>query len=234
MSEVVVTAAAEMPGYILGLPWFIWAFVVLGVIIVFSNALWVWYWYTMGPVGQYWQAVRKNETLGILLTKGGKLRFAATDYVAGVMRALDFKMSWMIRSPDAWQLGSVPTKLLIDTWGIGADPKILVAVKTVIGTWNEEHPDAKIESYKDLYEKIKHKEIDDPILIPAVCEVPIYEIERYLPHVGAGDFEGHIAVRVAEEVDDLKGTEWPSWMKAFVMIQVAVIAFGGIIYLLGS
>lgn len=234
MSEVVVTAAAEMPGYILGLPWFIWAFVVLGVIIVFSNALWVWYWYTMGPVGQYWQAVRKNETLGILLTKGGKLRFAATDYVAGVMQALGLNMSWIIRSPDAWQLGSVPTKLLIDTWGIGADPKLLVAVKTAIGTWNEEHPDAKIESYKDLYEKIKRKEIDDPILIPAVCEVPIYEIERYLPHIGAGDFEGHVAVRVAEEVDDLKGKEWPAWMKAFIMIEVGVIAFGGIIYLLGS
>lgn len=233
MSEVIV-AATEMPGYILGLPWFIWAFVALGVIILISNALWVWYWWTMGPVGAYWKAVRKNETLGILLTKGGKLRFVATEYVAGVMRSLDLKMSWMIRSPDAWQLGTVPSKLLIDLWGIGADPKLLVAVKTAIGTWNEEHPDNQIETYKDLYDKVKRKEIADPILIPAVAEVPIYEIERYLPHVGAGDFEGHIAVRVAEEVDDLKGKEWPAWMKAFIMIEMAVIAFGGIIYLLGS
>jgi len=233
VSEIDVVAT-EMPGYILGLPWFIWVFVVLGVIILLSNALWVWYWYTMGPVGQYWQAVRKSETLGILLTKGGKLRFVATEYVAGIMRSLDLKLSWMIRSPDAWQLGTVPSKVLIDMWGIGADPRLLVAVKTAIGTYNEEHPDAKIETYKDLYEKIKHKEIDDPILIPAVCEVPIYEIERYLPHVGAGDLEGHIAVRVAEEVDDLKGKEWPAWMKAFVLIEMAVIAFGGIIYLLGS
>ncbi|MDD3527647.1 MAG: hypothetical protein PHX39_11925 [Bacteroidales bacterium] len=233
MSEIDVVAT-EMPGYILGLPWFIWVFVVLGVIILLSNALWVWYWYTMGPVGEYWQAIRKSKTLGILLTKGGKLRFVATEYVAGIMRSLDLKLSWMIRSPDAWQLGTVPSKVLIDMWGIGADPRLLVAVKTAIGTYNEEHPDAKIETYKDLYEKIKHKEIDDPILIPAVCEVPIYEIERYLPHVGAGDLEGHIAVRVAEEVDDLKGKEWPAWMKAFVLIEMAVIAFGGIIYLLGS
>lgn len=233
MSEVVVTAT-EMPGYILGLPWFIWAFVALGVIILLSNGLWVWYWWTMGPVGAYWKAARSGDPLGILLTKGGKLRFVATDYVSGVMRSLDLKMSWIIRSPDAWQLGAVPSKLLIDMWGIGADPRLLVAVKTAIGTWNEEHPDAKIETYKDLYELVKQKKIADPILIPAICEVPIYEIERYLPHIGAGDFEGHIASRVAEEVEDLKGTEWPAWMKAFILIQVAVIAFGGIIYLLGS
>ena len=60
MSEVVVTAAAEMPGYVLGLPWFIWAFVVLGVIIVFSNALWVWYWYTMGPTGGLFGFLRRG------------------------------------------------------------------------------------------------------------------------------------------------------------------------------
>ncbi|MDD3552207.1 MAG: hypothetical protein PHH39_08580, partial [Methanothrix soehngenii] len=181
MSEVVVTATAAPGGLVLGLPWFIWAFVALGVIILISNALWVWYWWTMGPVGAYWKAVRKNEALGILMTKGGKLRFVATEYVAGVMRSLDLKMSWMIRSPDAWQLGTVPSKLLIDLWGIGADPRLLVAVKTAIGTWNEEHPDNQIETYKDLYDKVKRKEIADPILIPAVAEVPIYEIERYLP-----------------------------------------------------
>jgi len=227
MSEIVVEAGSA------GLSIWLMAAVIAGALIILTNALWLWYWMTMRPVGGYFTAVRGGQTLSILVTRVGKLKFTPVSYIGNVLTNMGLKMSWLVRSPDSWQLGAVPTKLVIDSWGIGADPKLQVAVKTIIGDWNKEHPDNKIETYDDLREKIMKKQIDDPVLIPAVAEVPIYEIERYLPRIDSSGFEGHIQQRAAELIGPMKGTELPGWIKIFLILEMAVVAFGGIIFLLG-
>ncbi|MFA5408236.1 MAG: hypothetical protein WC343_05635 [Bacilli bacterium] len=219
---------------ILGLPWFIWGFVVLGLVVLFSNALWIWYWWTMAPVSGYFRAARTNSDLGIVALKSGRMRFYAMNYVAGIFTAVGLPLSWIQRSPDSHRFGAVNAKIFLDTWGIATDPKLQAAVKVVVLEWNETHEDEQIADYADLYDLIKAGRIDDPILMPAVCEVPLYEVERYLPHIGAGDLEGHIAERVAEETDDLKTGAWPGWMKALIAIEAVVVVIVCTVYLLGG
>ena len=236
MSTITVTpTGAEVGGMILGLPWFIWGFVVLGLVILFSNALWIWYWWTMGPVSGYFRASRTGTDLGIVCLKSGRMRFYAMDYVAGIFNAVGLPLSWIQRSPDSHRFGAVNAKIFLDTWGIATDPKLQAAVKAAILDWNETHTESEqIADYKDLYDLIKAGKIADPILMPAVTEVPLYEIERYLPHIGAGDLEGHIAERVAEETDDLKTGSWPGWMKALVAVEIGICLIMGVIYLFGG
>ncbi|MCK9544268.1 MAG: hypothetical protein M0R03_19795 [Novosphingobium sp.] len=234
MEEIAVTAV-NSTGLVLGLPWYIWVFVVLGMALFLSNVLWFWYWWTMGPVGDYWKSVRKGNPLGILLTKGGKLKFIAMEYIAGAMTNAGLKMTWIIRSPDAWQLGSVPSKLFLDMWGIGADPKMQVAVKTAIDNYNENlSDDDKLKDYYDLVQAIIDKKIDDPILIPAVCEVPLYELSRYLPEVGSADLEGHISKRVSDRMEAMDSKSLPMFMKIFIAMQVGILILLAIVYLLGN
>ena len=235
MSTITVTpTGAGVEGMILGLPWFIWGFVVLGLVVLFSNAIWIWYWWTMGPVSGYFRAARTNSDLGIVALKSGRMRFYAMDYVAGIFNAVGLPLSWIQRSPDSHRFGAVNAKIFLDTWGIATDPKLQAAVKVVVLEWNETHEDEQIANYADLYNLIKAGRIDDPILMPAVCEVPLYEVERYLPHIGAGDLEGHIAERVAEETDDLKTGAWPGWMKALIAIEVVIVIIVCTVYLLGG
>lgn len=231
MVEEIAVTAVDNSGLILGMPWYIWALFGLALMLMLSNIFWFWYWWVMGPVGDYFKSTRTHEPLGILLTKGGKLRFIAMEYIAGVMKSSGLDMSWIIRSPDAWQLGSVPAKLFLDMWGIGADPKMLVAVKTAVDNYNSDKEDSdRIKTYEDLVDAIKDKKIENPVLIPAVCEVPLYELSRYLPAVGAADLEGHISKRVADRVEAIEGTKWPMWMKAFIVVQIAILITFGIIY----
>ena len=236
MSTITVTpTGAEVGGMILGLPWFIWGFVVLGLVILFSNALWIWYWWTMGPVSGYFRASRTNTDLGSVCLKSGRMRFYAMDYVAGVFNAVGLPLSWSQRPPDSHRFGAVNAKIFLDTWGIATDPKLQAAVKAAILDWNETHTESEqIADYKDLYDLIKAGKIADPILMPAVTEVPLYEIERYLPHIGAGDLEGHIAERVAEETDDLKTGSWPGWMRALDAEEIGICLIKGVIYLFGG
>lgn len=221
-------------GLILGIPWSIWGFVALGLALLISNALWIWYWWTMGPVSGYWRASRTNTDLGILCLKSGRMQFHAMNYVAGIFNAVGLPLSWIQRSPDSHRFGAVNAKIFLDCWGISTDPKLQTAVKTAVTEWNETHDDEQITAYSDLYNLIRAGQISDPILMPAVAEVPLYEIERYLPHIGAGDLEGHIAERVAEETDDLRSGSWPGWMKAFIAIEIVVCVIMAIVYLLGG
>ncbi len=234
MTTITVTPTATT-GLILGIPWYIWGFIALLLVILLSNALWIWYWWTMGPVSGYWRASRTNTDLGILCLKSGRMQFHAMDYVAGIFNSVGLPLSWIQRSPDSHRFGAVNAKVFLDTWGIATDPKLQVAVKTTVTEWNETHDDdEQITEYSDLYDLIRSGQIDDPILMPAVAEVPLYEIERYLPHIGAGDLEGHIAERVAEETDDLRPGAWPGWMKALIAIEIVICIIMAIVYLLGG
>lgn len=231
--SVYPTGAAE--GMILGLAWYWWAFVAFGVILLLSNGGWIWYWWTMGPVNGYWTASRTGSDLGVLVERSGRMKFKAMDYVAGVFTAVGLPLSWIQRSPDSHRFGAVNAKIFLDTWGIAIDPKLQTAVKTAVIDWNEAHDEEEqIANYGDLMDLLKAGKIDDPVLIPAVSEVSLFEIERYLQRIGAGDLEGHIAERVAEETDDLKTSSWPGWMKALIAVEMVICAIMAVVYIFGG
>lgn len=236
MSTVSVYATgAATEGMILGLAWYWWVFVAFIIALMISNGLWIWYWWTMGPVSGYFTAARSGQDLGITVMRSGRMRFYAMKYVAGVFNAIGLPLSWIQRSPDSHRFGAVNAKIFMDTWGVAVDPKLQVAVKTIVSDWNGTHDeDEQITNYDDLMKLIKNGTIDDPVLIPAVSEVPLFEIERYLPHIGAGDLEGHIAERVAEETDDLKTSAWPGWMKVLIAVEIVICICMGAVYLLGG
>lgn len=222
---------------IMGLPWFIWALVGMGVVLLLVIGVFVLYWYMMGPCRDYFKAQMRGEDITLLGQKSGRLRFRAADYVTGIFNSIDMPLSWIQRSNESYRFGKCMTKIVHDSYGICQEPTILQGIKEVVFNWNElelnrmayysqagqEYQPDLITNYDDLYEKVKKGEIEDPVAIHSVFEVPLHDIEQYLAHIGPGDLEGHIAVRVAEEMEKADGEAWPSWMKAFIMIEIAVV-----------
>lgn len=229
--SVYSTGATE--GLIMGLYWYWWVFIVLILILMISNILWFWYWWCMGPCSGYWRALRSNGDLGLLGMRSGRLQFEAMDYVAGVFNDIGIPMSWIQRSPDSFRFGALNSKIFMDTWGIATDPKIQQGIKVIVNDWNKSHPENdQIADYQDLFDRVKDGKIDDPITIPAVFEVPLYEIERFLQKIGPGDLEGHISERVQEETDEMKGSEWPRWMKVLIILECVIFGTMAMVYLL--
>jgi hypothetical protein len=226
--------------YILGLPWYIWAMVVLGIGIMAALGLFVVYWYMMGPCRAYFKAQWSNQDLALLGSKQGKLQFKGVKYVTGIFNAIGLSLSWIQRSNESYRFGKCNAKLVTDINGICAEPAILQAIKVAVVEWNErelkreayyysqneEYEPELICDYYDLYKLVKDKKFDDPVVIPSVFEVPLHEVEHYLAHIGPGDLEGHIAIRVAEEMEKEDPMAMPTWVKVMIFCLIGVIGVG--------
>lgn len=245
MAEILVpSGAAYGPMMILGLPWYIWAIVALGVALMLVIGLFIWYWWTMGPCGPYFRAARKGTDLGLIGMKSGRMKFVNLDYLAGVFRELDLKLSWLQRSKESWRFGQCNAKLVCDMWGIATEPKIQQAVKTAVLEHNAQEKIAEdtaalsgfeydpdyIYDYASLYDAVKEGQIKDPVLIPAVYEVPVWEIRHFLAEIGPGDLNGHVDARLAQEKGGDKSAMdvMKIWMPIMLMALLIVCA----IYLL--
>lgn len=229
--------------YILGLPWYMWAMVGLGIGIMGALGLFVVYWYMMGPCRAYFRAQWSNQDLALLGSKQGKLQFKGVKYVTGIFNAVGIPLSWIQRSKESYRFGKCNAKLVTDTNGICSEPAILQAIKVAVVEWNErelmreaycqtrgeEYAPELICDYYDLVKLIKEKKITDPLVIPSVFEVPLHEVEHYLAHIGPGDLEGHIAVRVMEEMEKEDPTALPMWAKIFLFALLGIVGVGAVL-----
>lgn len=229
--------------YILGLPWYMWAMVGLGIGIMGALGLFVVYWYMMGPCRAYFRAQWSNQDLALLGSKQGKLQFKGVKYVTGIFNAVGIPLSWIQRSKESYRFGKCNAKLVTDTNGICSEPAILQAIKVAVVEWNErelmreaycqtrgeEYEPELICDYYDLVKLIKEKKITDPLVIPSVFEVPLHEVEHYLAHIGPGDLEGHIAVRVMEEMEKEDPTALPMWAKIFLFALLGIVGVGAVL-----
>jgi len=220
-----------------GLPWFIWAMAALGFGLVMVIGGFILYWYMMGPCRAYFRAQMRGDDITLLGQKSGRLQFRGADYVTGVLNNIDLPLSWIQRSNESYRFGKCMAKVVHDSYGICSEPTILQGIKETVYNWNElelnrmsyyhqqgqEYEPDLITCYDDLYKKVTSGDIEDPVAIHSVFEVPLNDIQQYLAHIGPGDLEGHISVRVAEEMESADSEAWPSWMKAFIMIEIAVV-----------
>jgi hypothetical protein len=238
--EVLPPNVALIPvEHILGLPWFYWGFVAFGVIIMFLIIIFIYYYVTMGPVGAYFWSAWNNSDLLLFGRKSGKLSLRESKYLTGIFNDKNYPLSWIQRSSSSFRLGKCSTKLVVDTTGIASEPELNMAIKTFVAEYNDQEyrkqadaynrglvyePDF-ITDYYDLYKAVKEGKVNDPVAIPAVFEVPLWEIERYLPHIGSGDLEGHIATRIEEDKveEDKADKSMPAWVWMALII-------GGIIF----
>ena len=118
--------------YILGLPWYMWAMVGLGIGIMGALGLFVVYWYMMGPCRAYFRAQWSNQDLALLGSKQGKLQFKGVKYVTGIFNAVGIPLSWIQRSKESYRFGKCNAKLVTDTNGICSEPAILQAIKVAV------------------------------------------------------------------------------------------------------
>jgi len=247
-----------------GLPWYIWGFTIMGFAMLLIIGLFIFYWWSMGPCRDYFQAQLHNEDLTLFMQKNGKLSMKGVDYVEKIFNSKDMPLSWIQRSDESFRFGKCMSKLVCDVNGICTEPTINQAIKEFVYEWNETELNREawynntvridedgnpvdesgnpvsyyqadlILDYKDLVEKIKEGRVDDPLVLPAVFEVPVWEVERYLLPVGPGDLEGHVAVRVMEETEQADTEAWPGWMKAFIAIEIGIVIIAVIAYMLGG
>jgi hypothetical protein len=246
MAELTAGATALPPNtaliltdLVLGLPWYIWAFVAFGVVFMVVIAVLIYYWYVMRPVGGYFPAQKNGDPLLIFLRKSGKASLRPAKYLTGIYNDRRYPLSWIQRSNSSFGLGKCTTKIVTDMNGIASEPELNMAIKTWVSEWNDKElrlqaneyysgrsytPDL-VKDYYDLYRMVKEGRVDDPVIIPSVYEVPLYEIERYLAHIGPGDLEGHIATRIEEDKIEEENADknMPGWMWMFIAVEVIIL-----------
>lgn len=225
--------------HILGIPWFYWGYVACLVLVMILVGLGVFYYVSMAPVNAYFWAAWHNQDLLLFARKSGKISLRESKYLTGIFNDKNYPLSWIQRSSSSFRLGKCSTKLVTDTTGIASEPELNMAIKTYVSEWNDKELRAQADAYMnnetytpdlitdyyDLYKHVKDGKMVDPVVIPAVFEVPLWEIERYLPHVGPGDLEGHISTRIEEDKieEENKNKHMPEWVWMALII-------GGIIY----
>jgi hypothetical protein len=222
--------------HILGLPWFIWAFVALGFVLLMAIGGFVVYWYMMGPCRAYFRAQLNNEDLTLFLEKSGRVRFRRADYVEKIFRNMNLPLSWLQRSDESFRFGKAMIKIVNDVNGICTEPELNMAIYNYVNNWNEvelnkeayaaehgfEYTPELILEYKDLVQLIKDGRVDDPLVTPAVFETPIWKVAHYLAEIGPGDLEGHIKFRVSEQLEKADSGEWPTWAKGFALFLAGI------------
>lgn len=232
---------------IFGLPLLIFIIIiVLCFVIMILLVVFIWYWNKMGPVRAYFGASLSGSELGLLCRQSGRASFINIRYVTQIFNALDIPLSWIQRSDESYRLGGTSLKILADNTGICTEPTIHQAIKEYVVYHNdrERRREAYFESqgkeyipqfirdYEDLYQLIitgkdangNPVEIPNEIKIHAVYEVPIQQVQQYLAHVGPGDLEGHIKVRIAEDMMQKKDdSNLPGWFWLAVAVEVVLM-----------
>jgi hypothetical protein len=205
----------------------------------------VWYWLKMGPCRAYFgAAVFGSGEIGLLCRGSGRASFINTRYVNGIFNAIGVPLSWIQRSFESYRFGACSMKILCDTTGIATEPAVQQAIKEFVINHNDRelrreqafaekdriYTPQLIQDYEDLYQYIiegkdlngNPVEIPSDIKIHAVFEVSIDKVQRFLAHIGPGDLEGHLAVRIAEDKEaDKDLSKVPTWMWIVIVIFIA-------------
>ena len=239
MAEILVPTAGY-PTMFLGLPWYIWAIVLLVVALFLTLGFFIYYRNQMGPCRAYRRAKARGDDLGILGKKSGQLKFIDLEYFAEVFRNAKLNLSWIQRTKESWRFGACNAKILMDFWGIASEPKLLEAVKVAVIQHNanedakvaeaaskgEQYTATYIRDYGSLYDAVVNGVVKDPILIPSVYEVPTWEVRHFLENIGPADFKGHVDALVAEEKgpDKTAGDIMKAYMPVIVGMLVVVVA----------
>ena len=232
---------------LLAVPIYVWIIFALILIIVGIAAVYLIHWYFMGPVWKYYDAVRKRIDQAIYIGKHNRVSIEPVEYIGAAFRFIGAPLFWLSLAPGSLKWGGINTIILTDTLGIVKDPKLQVAMKTAITQWNlgenatDEEIRAKsiaakaagkyqpITDYDTLYNlAIKGKLLPDVIRIPAVAEVPLHELDRYLQDVDVGK----MTLAINKVASELTKQEDPNkWVKLLVIggIIFAVIIVGAAI-----
>lgn len=223
--------------------------IVLIFIIMMILMIFVWYWIKMGPCRAYFGAVTFGGSgeLGLLCRQSGRASFIGTKYVTGIFQQIGIPLSWIQRSWESYRFGASSMKILCDMTGIATEPAAQQAIKEFViahndyelrkekayAEKNKEYIPQLITDYEDLYQFIVEGrdlngnpiEIPPEIKIHAVFEVPIQSVQRFIAHIGAGDLEGHIATRIAEEMEEKRDeSKLPGWFWIAVAIEIVIMA----------
>jgi hypothetical protein len=237
-----------MEEMILGMPMtYFLVLVLLSFVILVILCIFVWYWMKMGPCSRYFGAVFMGSgELGLLLKQSGRAQFIKTKYITKIFNATDTAQSWIQRSWESYMFGGASMKILCDMTGIATEPGIQQAMKEFVIANNDyevrlrdayaarelEYKPMLINDYHDLYMVlVEGKNLNGtPCEIPAVIkihsffEVPCYSVQRFLPHIGSGDLEGHIVTRIDEDKkDDFNPSPVPQWFWIAVAIEVVIL-----------
>ena len=232
---------------LLGIPVYFVIIVVL-VMVIFGLVFWAAiHWWYMGPVWKYYDAVRKRIDQAVYIGKQGRVTLEPMEYIGAAFRFIGAPLYFLQTAAGGLRLGGINTVIVTDTVGIVKDPKLQVAMKHAITQWNlgENAEDEEIRAavkraqaagkyqpitdYNTLYKMaVKDKLLPDILRIPAVAEVPVHELDRYLQDVDAGK----LALTINKVAAELTKSEDPNkWIKVTIVCAIvfAVIIIGAAI-----
>jgi hypothetical protein len=203
----------------------------------------LWYWKKMGPCRGYFGAVvRGDGELGMLCRQyhqSGRASFVNPKHITGIFNEIGISISWIQRNWEFYRFGAASLKILCDMTGIATEPSIQQEIKAFVTEYNDNYP-GLITDYEDLYQMcitghdINGEPVDVPtnIKIHVVSEIPVQNIQRFLSHIGSEDLDGHVAVRISEDMEKDKKSETPPgwfWI-AFALLIVGMIIYDIMLY----
>jgi hypothetical protein len=216
-------------------------FVIMMLIMMF-----VWYWMKMGPCrGYFGAAVRGTSELGMLCRQyhqSGRASFVNPSHITAVFNVIGISLSWIQRSWESYRFGAVSMKVMCDMTGVSTEPMIQNEIRTFVIWYNDtelakrdEDPDynpALITDFEDIYQMVitgyntngEYVNVPANICIHIASEVPTQNIQHFLSHVVAEDLDGHIAVRISEDIlKDQKSESLPGWFWFAVAAEVVIM-----------
>jgi hypothetical protein len=208
--------------------------------------MFVWYWMKMGPCrGYFGAAVRGTSELGMLCRQyhqSGRASFVNPSHITGVFNTIGISLSWIQRNWESYRFGAVSMKLMCDTTGIATEPSIQQEIRNFVIWYNDyekakqdddpEYLPAVITDFEDIYQMVitgrntngEYIPIPPNICIHIVSEVPTQNIQRFLAHVSSEDLDGHISVRISEDLlKDQKSESLPGWFWFAVAAEVVIM-----------
>ena len=225
-----------------------WIIIILGVLWVFTLMIAAFLYTKLGPCeGYLWASLGKadDKNLGIVF-ENHSIRLKRLNYFSGVFDEMG--LTWLARKPEQHRFGSCSAELIADYWGLSMDPKINVATKEFIDTWNSDLSAAACSSvnmeYDWLPEPEERKEITDfdslyaaierappsaAIRIRAFSYVPMYELLRYYPkNLSASDFTGYL--EAMKKVDTDRSSSAASSYLPLICLVGGLLLGAGLMY----
>ena len=133
-------------------------------------------------------------------------------------------------------------KVMCDMTGISTEPMIQNEIKNFVIWYNDtelakrdgdpDYSPALITDFEDIYQMVitgyntngEYVNVPANICIHIASEVPTQNIQHFLSHVVAEDLDGHIAVRISEDIlKDQKSESLPGWFWFAVAAEVVIM-----------
>jgi hypothetical protein len=217
----------------IGIPFWFWLLVLIGVILIISNFWWIYKRICMRPVLGYLEARKAGAPQTLFLGKNRAFMIRFLEYVDGVLAYKDITQvaRWLVQSPKSvGRLGGLSVLMVRDSYDYSLDPVSEIAICRLATEWNQNHDDTEqLNNFSD-FEKLRssgklEEEYPEGVAIPLYSVYDPSLIQKYLPTGrSAGTFGSHLLQKAKDMRADKTQERWyEKYLPLGIALSVAIV-----------